>query len=169
MGAYLKSIGSTYAAYFNASNRGMPDVAALGLNFSVVDRGGIYDVSGTSASSPLFAGVVALLSAARRSIGQPPMGFLNPWLYNHTAALNDITGGYSEGCTDRRYFRRRARWNATVGWDPATGLGTPNFPALLAARSPRRCQRLRPSAACTHIHIQSLHINTPSTYSRICI
>ena len=134
--AYLKSIGDTYSAFFNASNRGFPDVAAQGLNFTVFDKGRDLPISGTSASSPVFAGVVALLNAARRSIGKPPLGFLNPWLYNNTAALNDIVGGAGVGCTNTRYFRRAARWNATAGWDPATGLGTPNFPALLAAAAP---------------------------------
>lgn len=134
--AYLKSIGSTYAPFFNASNRGIPDVAAQGNDFVVYDKGRPARLSGTSASAPVFAGIVALLNAARRSKGLAPLGFLNPWLYNNTAALTDITGGSSLGCTNTTYFARLASWNATKGWDPVTGLGTPNFPSLLAAAAP---------------------------------
>ncbi|KAI0378654.1 tripeptidyl-peptidase [Hypomontagnella monticulosa] len=134
--AYLESIGSTYSAYFNASNRGIPDVAAQGSRFVVIDKGRTALLSGTSASSPVFAGVVALLNAARKSQGQPPLGFLNPWLYNNSAALIDITSGYGSGCSGNSAFRNGARWNATAGWDPVTGLGTPDFPKLLAAAAP---------------------------------
>ncbi|KAI1639158.1 tripeptidyl-peptidase 1 [Biscogniauxia mediterranea] len=135
--AYLGRIGSTYAAYFNASGRGIPDVAAQGARFAVVDKGRSALLSGTSASSPVFAGVVALLNAARKSAGQSPLGFLNPWLYNNSAALTDITSGYGSGCTANRAFGSAgARWNATAGWDPVTGLGTPDFAKLLEAAAP---------------------------------
>ncbi|KAI1338223.1 tripeptidyl-peptidase [Xylariaceae sp. FL0016] len=135
--AYLKSIGKTYSAYFNASGRGIPDVAAQGSLYAVIDKGRSSLLSGTSASSPTFAGVVALLNAARKSAGLAPLGFLNPWLYNNTAALTDITTGYGSGCTSNSAFGRNgARWNATTGWDPVTGLGTPKFEALLAAAAP---------------------------------
>jgi len=134
--AYLQQIGSTYASFFNASGRGIPDVAAQGQAFAVVDKGRNVRLSGTSASCPAFAGVVALLNAARKSQGQPPFGFLNPWLYNNSAALTDITAGYGSGCTSNSAFRGGARWNATAGWDPVTGLGTPLFDKLLAAAAP---------------------------------
>ncbi|KAI0480907.1 tripeptidyl-peptidase 1 [Xylariaceae sp. FL0804] len=137
VGAYLDSLGDTYAAYFNASGRGIPDVAAQGELFAVVDQGSNVLESGTSASSPTFAGVVALLNAARLASGLAPLGFLNPWLYNNTAALTDTAAGYSSGCTSNSDFGRSgARWNATDGWDPATGLGTPNFGDLLAVAAP---------------------------------
>ncbi|KAI4868398.1 tripeptidyl-peptidase [Hypoxylon rubiginosum] len=134
--AYLSKIGSTYSAYFNASNRGFPDVAAQGSRFVVVDKGRTALLSGTSASSPVFAGVVALLNAARKSQGEPTLGFLNPWLYNNSAAFFDITSGYGSGCSGNSAFRNGARWNATAGWDPVTGLGTPDFAKLLAAAAP---------------------------------
>ena len=135
--AYLNIIGKTYSAYFNASNRGFPDVAAQGASFAVVDKGRNALLSGTSASAPVFAGVVALLNAARKSQGQAPLGFLNPFLYSNAAAFNDITTGYGSGCLSNSAFGRNgARWNATTGWDPVTGLGTPDFAKLLAAAAP---------------------------------
>ncbi|KAM7215739.1 subtilisin-like protein [Rhypophila decipiens] len=133
---YLKSIGSTYSKYFNASGRAIPDVAAQGVNFRVFDKGYASGLSGTSASSPLFAGMVALLNAARKSQGKPVLGFLNPWLYNNTDMFTDITVGAGIGCEGNRELRQGARWNATVGWDPVTGLGTPQFDAMLTVAAP---------------------------------
>ncbi|KAG8159964.1 hypothetical protein KVR01_010601 [Diaporthe batatas] len=136
--AYLGSIGRTYAGLYNASGRGIPDVAALGQSFVVYDKGRKASLSGTSASSPAFAGVVALLNAARRSQGSAPLGFLNPWLYENSAALLDITSGFSSGCQNAGggLPASGARWNCTAGWDPVTGLGTPLFDKLLAAAAP---------------------------------
>ncbi|KAI0859149.1 tripeptidyl-peptidase [Xylaria cubensis] len=133
---YLTSIGKTYSPYFNASNRGFPDVAAQGSSFAVVDKGRNALLSGTSASAPTFAGVIALLNAARKSQGVAPLGFLNPFLYANAAAFTDITTGYGSGCSGNSAFRNGARWNATAGWDPVTGLGTPIFDKLLAAAAP---------------------------------
>lgn len=135
--AYLDSIGDTYAAFFNATGRGIPDVAAQGSMFMVRDKGQPSFMSGTSASAPVFAGAVALLNAARKSQGVPPLGFLNPWLYNNTAALLDITSGFSSGCKRAPELGAEgARWNCTAGWDPVTGLGTPKFAELLEAAAP---------------------------------
>lgn len=136
--AYLDSIGNTYAGLFNRTGRGIPDVAAQGNAFIVVSGGRTGLVSGTSASSPVVAGVVALLNAARKAQGQPPLGFLNPFLYNNSAALLDITAGFSSGCAGAGSGlpASGARFNCTAGWDPVTGLGTPKFDLLLEAAAP---------------------------------
>lgn len=56
-------------------------------------------ISGTSASAPTFAAIVALLNDAMLAAGRPPLGFLNPLLYLKGAAgLNDITAGNAPGC-----------------------------------------------------------------------
>jgi tripeptidyl-peptidase I len=136
VGNYLDSIGDTYAAFYNRSGRGIPDVSAQGMNFAVYDKGVLQLLAGTSASAPVIAGIVALLNAARRSIEQPPLGFLNPWLYNATGAFTDVAVGYGVGCYNAKGVNRSARWNATAGWDPVTGLGTPKFDVLLALAAP---------------------------------
>ncbi|KAL8382145.1 hypothetical protein RB595_006093 [Gaeumannomyces hyphopodioides] len=130
--------GSAYAPFFNAAGRGIPDVSAQGVNFRVVDGGRDRLLSGTSASAPVFAGIVALLNAARRAAGRPPLGFLNPMLYRSAAAFTDVVDGSSVGCRREAaaFGPGGARWNATVGWDPASGLGTPRFDALLALAAP---------------------------------
>ena len=135
--AYLSSIGSTNAKYFNASNRGIPDVAAQGQSFEVIDKGRTSLLSGTSASSPVFAGVIALLNAARKSKGMAPLGFLNPWLYTNNATFTDITSGSGKGCTRNPTFGSAgATFAAVKGWDPVTGLGTPKFGEMLAIAAP---------------------------------
>ncbi|KAH8881226.1 subtilisin-like protein [Thozetella sp. PMI_491] len=134
---YLTRIGSTYSSFFNASGRGIPDVSAQSNGFRVYDKGRVISLAGTSASSPVFAGIVALLNAARKSQGKPPLGFLNPWLYNNSAAFTDVTTGSGSGCRGAKGFPSAgAKWNATKGWDPVTGLGTPIFPSLLQAAAP---------------------------------
>lgn len=93
---------------------------------------------GTSAASPVVASIVALLNDARFRAGKPAMGFINPWLYSvGSDVLNDITLGGSLGCAGVDLQSGEviagagiipyASWNATPGWDPVTGLGTPNF------------------------------------------
>ena len=66
---------------FNAGGRAYPDVSAMATGY-IVEQGGKATVAaGTSASTPVFAGVVARLNAARLMHGKPVLGFLNPWLY----------------------------------------------------------------------------------------
>jgi tripeptidyl-peptidase-1 len=136
--AYLEKLGSQWEGLYNTKGRGFPDVAAAGTNYRVVDKGALISVGGTSASAPTFASVVGLLNNARLSAGKPALGFLNPWLYKSASGFTDITQGGSRGCTGRSIysglpapFVPYASWNATEGWDPVTGLGTPDFGKLL--------------------------------------
>lgn len=146
--SYLDQAGpKQFESYFNVSGRGFPDVAAQGYGFRVYDKGVLKSYQGTSASAPAFAGIVALLNDARLRAGKPTLGFLNPLLYSNPHALNDIVLGGSTGCDGHARFHGPlngspvipyASWNATAGWDPVTGLGTPNFPKLLKAALPER-------------------------------
>ncbi|GLB34136.1 putative tripeptidyl peptidase [Lyophyllum shimeji] len=122
---YLKALPKgTYEGLFNPAGRGIPDVAAQGDRFRIWLRGVPRSIGGTSASAPTFAGIVALLNDVRLSHGQPPLGFLNPLLYSKAVSgFNDITIGHNSGCGTTGF-------NCTEGWDPVTGLGTPNFGKL---------------------------------------
>lgn len=119
---------------YNSSNAGYPDVAMHAENCALTQFGIPVPVSGTSCSAPCFAGLVALLNDARLS-QQPPkrtLGWLNPLLYKHPEAFSDITKGSNPGCADdvsKGYLGEG--FQATVGWDPVTGLGTPQFSELL--------------------------------------
>lgn len=93
---------------------------------------------GTSASTPIVAGIIGLLNDIRLSQGKPALGFLNPWLYaKGFEALGDIIEGQAGGCDGVDLHTNMtvegapkipyAVWNATAGWDPLTGLGRPDF------------------------------------------
>jgi tripeptidyl-peptidase-1 len=124
---------------FNSQGRGYPDVAILGHNYEVVIGGQTYIESGTSASSPVFAGMVTLINDYRISNGKSPLGFLNPALYklgaSSTNVFNDITSGENNCCAGEpgQQVCCQYGFNATTGWDPLTGFGSVNFPALLKA------------------------------------
>ncbi|THH18975.1 hypothetical protein EW146_g2121 [Bondarzewia mesenterica] len=125
--AYLSALGSTNSGMFNASGRGFPDVAAAGENVQIVTNGSTQSVAGTSCSSPIFAATIALINDELVAAGKSPLGFLNPFLYSTAAsALNDITTGDNPGCNTNGF-------PANSGWDPVTGLGTPNYATLKSA------------------------------------
>jgi len=111
---------------FNNSQkaRGYPDVSANGANYVVAVDGDFSLVFGTSASTPTFASLINLINEKRIAAKKSPVGFLNPALYANPQVLNDVTTGGNQGCGT-------AGFESTTGWDPVTGLGTPNFPAML--------------------------------------
>jgi tripeptidyl-peptidase-1 len=114
-------------AGYEASNRGYPDVSMLGYNYEVVIAGKTYAVSGTSASAPVFAGVVSLVNAARLDAGKSALGFLNPSLYSSSLSgvYNDITEGHNK-CTAGRVCCDEG-FSASQGWDPVTGFGSVDY------------------------------------------
>ncbi|XP_067420745.1 tripeptidyl-peptidase 1 isoform X2 [Emydura macquarii macquarii] len=87
------------SSYYNSSGRAYPDLAALSDNYWVVtNRIPVPWVSGTSASTPVVGGIVALINDRRLQKGLPPLGFLNPVLYKlqgkgPSAALYDADNG----------------------------------------------------------------------------
>jgi tripeptidyl-peptidase I len=112
-----------YKGLFNPNGRAYPDVASQGYRRPIVWDGKTYLVDGTSASAPTFAAVVALVNDALIADGQPPMGFLNPWLYSvggvsDEGAFTDVVHGDTKGCGT-------VGFRAGVGWDSASGFGTP--------------------------------------------
>eukprot|EP01132_Coremiostelium_polycephalum_P003184 gene3184-3988_t len=131
---YLKSgVVLPSSNFFNSSNRGFPDISALGHNYYVYYNGKGIKVDGTSCSSPVVGGMVALLNSYRLNNNKPTLGFLNQLLYqayaSNPAIYNDITTG-NNFCTES--CCAKTGYTATKGWDPVTGLGTPNFKLLLA-------------------------------------
>ena len=134
-----RSIPSSYHSVpgFNPNGRGIPDVSAFSTKFATVVDDITFPVSGTSASTPLWAAIVTLLNDYEASKGRSALGFLNPWLYSLRSGLKDITtGGTNEGscylvagCT----LSRTLGYNVTAGWDAVTGLGSPIFSELTKA------------------------------------
>jgi len=101
--AYIKNSTAVPAGNFNASGRGAPDVAAVGHNYYIELGGQTSSVDGTSAATPVFAGLVANLNAWRITNGKPVLGFINPLLYKIHAsfkgAFNDVVQG-DNTCTE---------------------------------------------------------------------
>ncbi|KAI0029777.1 family S53 protease [Vararia minispora EC-137] len=125
--AYLNTLGNTNSGRFNRAGRAFPDVSAVGNNVEIAFQQQAGLVAGTSCSSPIFASIVSLLNGELVAAGKAPLGFLNPFLYSTgKAALTDITSGSNPGCGTNGF-------PATTGWDPVTGLGSPNFAALRTA------------------------------------
>ncbi len=79
-------------------------------------------VGGTSLGAPYWAGIAQL--AAQRDGKR--VGPLNPALYSHSSNLRDVTKGNNG-------FHGVKGFKATVGYDRATGLGTPDIENLLNA------------------------------------
>ncbi|KAJ5133905.1 Aorsin [Penicillium atrosanguineum] len=123
---YYSELGvdvNTTKGLYNRIGRAYPDVAANGAQFRAYMNGYDYHFYGSSLASPLFASVLNLINEERLAVGKGPVGFVNPVLYAHPEVLNDITNGTNAGCDTNGFA-------AIEGWDPATGLGTPNFPRL---------------------------------------
>ena len=106
--------------------RNTPDVAALAWNFYTVygptpsaGAGG-----GTSLASPLFATMITFMNELALGMERPPLGFINPLIYqmraNCSQCFNDITSGTSDDGT-----------KATKGWDELTGIGSPNVAEII--------------------------------------
>jgi len=140
--------GSAVATYFstapnlpptslyNSTARGYPDVSVLGFNYNVVIGGNTLQESGTSASAPVFAGMITLINNDRLNANKKPLGFLNPSLYAlPSSAFTDITVGENNCCAGNppQIVCCQYGFNATVGWDPLTGLGSPRYPVLRSA------------------------------------
>ncbi len=112
--------------------RGVPDVAANASPNSgcPIILGGalsIFPTNGTSASAPLWAGLIAVLNAA---LGQN-LGFINPVIYAlNGAGFRDILP--EPGAADNS-FAGVTGYPVTPGWDAVTGWGTPRGVALLNA------------------------------------
>ena len=115
---------ATNGGVYNRNGRGIPDVAANGDNYPVAQDGDFYLSGGTSQSAPLFASLLNRIVDERIKIGKGALGFVNPTLYAHPDVLNDITEGKNPGCGTWGF-------SCAPGWDPVTGLGTPNYPKLL--------------------------------------
>ncbi|MDQ3880494.1 MAG: S53 family peptidase [Chloroflexota bacterium] len=118
---------------FSDGMRQSPDVAATadtdtGYTVYFTDpfsgESGFSQFGGTSASSPFWAGSLALIRQLAEREGVGPLGFVNPMLYDiaesepASTVFHDVTRGGN-------LFH-----NATPGWDYATGLGSPDVALL---------------------------------------
>jgi len=139
------STGGGYSSYFRTpewqnrnlpnsgeglhqERRGVPDVAGNAdplTGYQILIGGQEYVFGGTSAVAPLYAGLVVNLN---QQLGRP-IGFVNPFIYQIPASDNsfrDIIDGNNDTVGNGSY-------EAKVGWDPCTGLGSIDGIKLLNA------------------------------------
>ena len=124
-----------------ATGRGVPDVAGdaneqggIPIILAGLSQSGISSASGTSASTALWAGLMALADQDAHH----GLGFVDPAIYRiargarYHQAFHDVTSGnnLTLGPVSDKY-------HAGPGWDPVTGWGSPNAQVLipLLARS----------------------------------
>lgn len=78
--SYLNSIGADaeLAGRYNASGRGFPDVSLQAQTFEIVVGDDVTYITGTSASCPVLASMIALVNDRLLAQGENVLGFLNP-------------------------------------------------------------------------------------------
>ena len=119
--------------------RGVPDVAfPADVNYLLYesDDPTTIDISkwphwnligGTSASSPSWAGLIAIADQMSEQAGGGPLGYIHPGLYSLLGQnFHDITKGNNN-------FERVTGYPAVAGYDLVTGWGTPIADQLLPA------------------------------------
>jgi len=108
---------------YKQGKRGVPDIAAVADPASgcqVIFEGQRQVVGGTSLSAPIWAGITALVNQA---LGKRA-GFFTPKLYGSPGPMHDITQGNNN-------FNSVSGYQAAPGWDPCTGLGSPDVGKLI--------------------------------------
>jgi len=162
-----KVVPASISNYFGQGpHRAVPDVAMVGdpnTGFLIgqsqsLPNGSVryseYRTGGTSLSTPLFAGVVAVSDQVKGG----SLGFLNPKIYslsgtsafrdvNHGRAVTDgvvrvdFANGYSAAdglVTSLRTFNQTGTIFTRPGYDDVTGVGSPNGLSFLASMAGRR-------------------------------
>ncbi|WP_393970923.1 hypothetical protein OXIME_001167 [Oxyplasma meridianum] len=129
--------GGGYSSYFSKpywqmapslndsiTQRGVPDVSLDADNNTgvvIISEGKAYKVGGTSIATPMWAAIGSLID----QYNGRKMGLLNPMFYQisrtdyYGKAFTQITSGGN------------GYYSAHSGWNPVTGLGTPNVSELL--------------------------------------
>jgi hypothetical protein len=123
-------LGSCPAAAANGYCRLVPDVSADAdpdTGYMVYYDGQWTIGDGTSASTPLWAALVALAESSA-GCGGTRLGFINPTLYGgagaqYTSDFNNVSTG------DNAWIPGMVAFAAMPGYDPVTGLGTPKAAA----------------------------------------
>jgi len=135
------------AGVVHGFGRGVPDVSYSGdVNNGLLiawsqgvaaDVGQIYEFGGTSAGPPQWAGISALADQA----GRHDLGFINRRLYQiartprydyvfHDVTTGSNTASYTDASGNLVTING---YSAGPGWDPVTGLGTPDVAHLISA------------------------------------
>ena len=127
------------------------------------ETAGWQGIGGTSGASPLWAALLALTDSSRACAGAP-VGFVNPALY--AAAGGAYATDFNDVATGNNDFTgtNGGRYAATAGYDPATGLGTPNAASLAATLCANTIRLTNPGAHRSTVY-QSVSLRLHATAS----
>jgi Pro-kumamolisin, activation domain len=118
---------------------GEGQTASCDYGFQATYGGAVTVGGGTSFGAPIFAGMVALINLEEESTGQ---GNINPLFYNlagtpttYAQVFHDITSGTTSCVTGAAECSSASQGDfaAGTGYDEATGLGSVDFNAWVAA------------------------------------
>jgi Pro-kumamolisin, activation domain/Putative Ig domain len=143
--------------------REVPDVAADGdpaTGYLIYWNGrgdvpgepaGWQGIGGTSGAAPLWAALLALTDGTRACTGAP-VGFANPVLYRaageaYAADFNDVTSGNNDFTGTNG-----GRFAAGPGYDPVSGLGTPDAASLAGSMCASTIRIATPGAQRSTVH-----------------
>ena len=142
---YFPGKSTAGQAAFTPSGRGIPDVSLYGYNIPIITGGRVSSSGGTSASSPMFGGLLLQLHARLEEsgvCGSRAITFvqLNRFLYKaeatHPSAFIDVVHGQNSFYGQLDYpgtVNCGLGYPAAKGWDPVTGLGMINMPDFVEA------------------------------------
>ena len=109
------------AALHTSKKRGSPDVSGVAdpeTGYTIYIEGQQQVVGGTSCVAPLWSALIARINQALLLANHKTVGDPHAVLYASPASFKDITRGNNSG------------YSAAKGWDPCTGLGSPNGLAI---------------------------------------
>jgi kumamolisin len=108
---------------YSTGRRQLPDVSAdadPGTGWSIYSNGAYTEAGGTSAATPFWAASTLLIEQYAAEHGVSRLGFVDPLLYALASSRQPFPPFHDVTVGANRYFA------AAPGWDPATGLGSPD-------------------------------------------
>ena len=132
----------SYQSGLGLSSRTTPDVSynaaihggVLVANSTLLGVPAFFIIGGTSAGSPQWASIFALVNQCRANHSLGPRGFANPTIYSLAGAgFHDITAGNNQMAGTSVGF------TAAASWDDATGWGTRDVANLVPGLAGTTC------------------------------
>jgi subtilase family serine protease len=108
---------------YSNGRRQVPDVSAdadPGTGWMTYSNASYGQAGGTSAAAPFWASSMLLVQQYAATQGVSKLGYVNPILYALAASRQPFPPFHDVTLGGNRYFQ------TTPGWDPATGLGSPD-------------------------------------------
>merc|ERR1712150_86006 len=102
-----------------------------GNDYPIAVGGQFYAGSGTSASTPLFGGILTLANSARLTAGKSALGFVNPVLYKLDKSVFHTISSGDNKCTASNCCQYG--FTCVDGWSPVTGRGSVKYQEFVSA------------------------------------